>query len=662
MRDGSDTWSADKWAFALSARYFAPAFAYEPVTYSTDADELASIRGIPPGEAIDDLTAAVRLQVMPSHSYYSLWKRCERWQATGCEGPPPSLPLLAVNVLAASRMTAQNAGAPNFYKPYRKLIDSSDDGQGMPGDYDEYVPKMWEQIHWWLKVHLEELRGVPTITRHEHFVNIGYAQQQAVLQASDRRRLYRFLRSIGFEPGDDIVPEELRNALAIWARRLGATGERLARLATEQSLQPYADELLRSIAQKWDGRIRDPRTGVIALPIRLLIEDRPFSIGLALQRGDDNPTSIELDHGDETLELTSQGAYFAPAPLPLDLAEVLNAGTELSGTTAAASFDPAPLHPLVYDDDLAGWVSTNGIAFGEVHALLIRKQEWAAMKAWIEAEGLAGSIDTAVTPKLPAGWFLIRRFQIDARPQHRPPPAIADLLGSTGGTRTRLVGGLTVGGLRRTYLLGGLPFLAIPSNDENLTVQIKTDGHRPAQLNAESGELPLNLVNLGPGNYHVIHPRGSTEFDIVEGISQHPGPDVGGVSAPGREGRSAKGLVATGPSPRPPVAVDVLPGETSIVIGPQRGDIALVGTPRWLTESLGELSWRVTDVWCDFAPTWLISPGSESASLIAAEPPQPGPGGTAWDTWVLRTKVSTDEPVAIDLWQRYQEAAREVSQ
>lgn len=654
-----NTWSAEQWTDALASRYFSSAFAGEPVTFCTDADEIAAVRGRPASLAIKELSAVVGREVMPRHNYRRLWQRCQRWQDDGCDGPPPSLPLLALNVLAASRMTASAVGAANFYTPYRQLLDPTDDQPGMPGDYNRYVPRMWEQLSWWLSEHLGGERGISTVTKHEHFVNIGYARQQAVLHASDRRRLHRFLRSIGFEPGDDVIADELRQALKIWARRLGPVGDRLVRLATDQTLEPYANELLRRVAEGWDGRTRDPRTGVIALPIRVLIEDRPFAIGLAVRRQVDDPTAIDLAHDGSTMQLTSQGGFYSPAPMPLDLAEVLDSGIELSGEAASVTFDPAPIHALIYDDGLAGWVSANGISFGEVHCLLVRREVWADVQRWIVEEGLVGAIDTTATQHLPNDWLLIRRFRIDARPQHRPPAEIADLLGSSGGARTRLVGGLTVAGLRRTYLVGGLPFLAIPSDEDAVPVELQLDGLQAVRLRAEGGELSLNIINLGPGAYQITHPRGGLSFDVVDGMSRQPGSDVGTVHQAGVDGRSVQGLVATVPAPRPPVAVAVPHEGTCVVLGPRPGDVALVETPRWLSGPLGELSWDATDVWCDFDPVWLITLASSyTATLIEAHEPQPGPAGSSWEGLVMRAELaSCNDAAAVELWQRYRELA-----
>ncbi|MCY3890461.1 MAG: hypothetical protein OXG50_11265 [bacterium] len=655
-----DSWSSEQWTSVLANRYFSPLFILEPVTFCVDSDELASMRGIPADEAVEELSRVVRRAVMPGYDFAPLWYECRRWQEEGCLGLPPSLPLLALNVLAAGQMTANRVGAPNFYAPFRQLLDPTDEIGGMPGNYDEYVPQMWEQLSWWLDDHLGGERGISTITKHEHFVNIGYARQQAILHASDRRRLRRFLRSIGFEPGDDVVPEELRRALRIWARRLGSVGDRLVRLATDQSLEPYADELIRRVAEKWDGSTRDPRTGAPILQIRVLVEDRPFAIGLAVRRRDDDPTAIDLTGAVSELLLASQGDFYSPAPLPLDIADVLDFGIEISGIEAALTFDPAPILPLAYDDDLAGWISTNGISFGEVYCLLVRKEEWTSLQTWIAEEGLAGEIDTGATRNLPTGWFLIRRFRIDARPQCRPPPGIADLLGSSGGARTRLVGGLTVGGLRRTYLLGGLPFLAIPSDDVSVPVELELDGLDTVQLRAEGGELSLNEINLGQGAYRVTHPRGKLEFDVVAWFSQQPGPGVGSIRQSGAGGRSARGFVATMPSPSPPVAVAVPHEFSCVLLGPSPGEIAPVETPRWLKDPLGELSWTATDTWCEFNPVWLVTLGSKcTARLIEPHEPKPGPVGTWWADLVMEAELENSDEATAELWQRYRDLAGE---
>ena len=134
---------------------------------------------------------------------------------------------------------------------------------------------------------------------------------------------------------------------------------------------------------------------------------------------------------------------------------------------------------------------------------------------------------------------------------------------------------------------------------------------------------------------------------------------VGSVRLIGVEGRSARGLVATVPAPGPPVTVAVPHDGTCVVLGPRPSDVALVETPRWLSASLGKLSWDATDVWCDFRPVWLItlSRSGYTAKLIEAHAPQPGLAGSSWEGLVMRAELASDDDAAIELWRRYREVA-----
>ena len=101
------------------------------------------------------------------------------WKAEhAADVPPPCLPLLAMNVIAASRMdTAGKPGAPWFSKPLCRLRDPADGDEGMPATYDDFGPQFWEDLKSWLGNEMDYQRGIPTIERHHHHVNIGYTKQ-----------------------------------------------------------------------------------------------------------------------------------------------------------------------------------------------------------------------------------------------------------------------------------------------------------------------------------------------------------------------------------------------------------------------------------------------------------------------------------------------------
>jgi hypothetical protein len=653
-------WDETRWAQALLERYFSTAFADEPVTFCVDDDELASIHGSPAAEAVVSLTRTVQRRVMPGYRFERVAGRARTWQTESFVGPPPSLPLLAIAVLAATRMVVhEQGGAPNYYRAFRHLLDPDDTRPGEPPGYGDTIPWLWEQLARWLGTELEGQRGIPTITRHDHFTNIGYALQQAVLRTSDRRRLQRFLMTIGYEPGEEVVPSELRRALAIYARRLGPAGSRLLRIATDGSLEVYADDLPRRIAEGWDGRLHDPRTGVPELTLRVMLEPRPWRAGLVVTRSDDDPDEMVLELEGDAIDLRSEGSFFTPAPLPLDVEAALEHGVELSGGTRAAAYDPVPVVPLAWDDGLAAWVSSGRIAYGEPYVLLVAPPARAAVQQWIVAELGEATIDQGASTALPAGWTVYRSLRLETRPGQQPPPPIANLLRSAGGGRTRLVGGLDLPDLPRTYLVDGLPVLAFPAHAAHPGFRLLTAGHPPLELRAIDGQYPLNLLDLRPATYAIEHDHGQIELDVLEGMAESPGSRVGSVVSSRADGRTCRGLIASFPSPPRPHVVPVIGSETSAVLGPDPDDVAIVDVPRWLEDIAGPLAWASTDVWCRFPPVWCIElRGSASVAHHIADhdPVRPG-ADTQWGRLINRAVLAPRDAHASVLWAAYQRAA-----
>jgi hypothetical protein len=645
------------WAEALRRRYFNEAFAGEPVTLCVDSDELASITGLTPNDAVESLAAAVRLVVMPGHRYSPLGRKADRWGATGCEGPPPSLPVLALSVLAATRMTAQDNHS--FYRPYRQLLDPTDQASGIPGDYGDVVPELWEQLRWWLEDHEVGRLGLPTITRHPQLVNIGYSMQQAVLRASDRRRVYLFLRSIGFEPGEEVNPSELRRSLSLWSRRRGFI--RLTKLTEDESLCNYAEALLGRIADAWDGRLRDEVTGVRSLPISLTLRARPWRLGFVLMRAADLPTEVVLDVDGAPQILTSEGDWFAPAPLPIPVsASELSGGLRLPGAAFTAFFEPADVYVLQHHDGLYRPVQRGKIAYGESGFLLVRDHLVEVIERWLHAEGAAGRVDPTAKPALPNGWSLIKDFRIDARPKTTPPAVLSDLLGSAGGSRLRLVGGLPMPGLRRTYLTRGAPRVALPSDAADRKVALERPGFGALQLTAQDGELPLSVLPLEASSYEVTNGSTTVVFDLVDGLCDVPPPNTGSVRLVGREGRSAAGFHADVARPRGPYNVRSFGARYVVVLGRSDNELSVARRPDWLQQPAeGPLTWSSLDVWVDFEPVWVLVPLPEGFEAHAAGV---RPAGLIDPTshYAVRLGAATLHPGAdlttMGRWKTYREA------
>src|SRR5688500_16556044 len=103
-----EAWGWRQWCAALASHFFGEHAAHLPVLFFIDEDLLASLH--PSGDAtvaVESLARAVRddLCAPEPHGYFAkLEKRGRIWKLGGGEGDPPFLHLLAVCVLAASRM------------------------------------------------------------------------------------------------------------------------------------------------------------------------------------------------------------------------------------------------------------------------------------------------------------------------------------------------------------------------------------------------------------------------------------------------------------------------------------------------------------------------------------------------------------------------------
>ena len=120
----------------------------------------------------------------------------------------------------------------------------------------------------------------------------------------------------------DVAPSELRRSLGLWASRRGPAGHRLHRLATDTSVERYAESLLSISMKQWDGRIKDLETGAPALPMRLVIRSHPSGdLILQLVAFDEKSVlpevgSVAIASGQHlVVERTSDGV-FQPDPLP----------------------------------------------------------------------------------------------------------------------------------------------------------------------------------------------------------------------------------------------------------------------------------------------------------------------------------------------------------
>ena len=668
-------WEYERWSVELD-RYFLDEPAGHPIVLCVDAETLANLTGQDGKEVAAALARCVGSEVMPGYRFGAIATRCDSWADGDQQSAPPSLPLLAVAVLAASMMDrSAEVGAHNYYRRLRQLLDPSDDLPGMPGDYGPTIPKLWRQLETWLNDTMCGNRGILTLPSDEVLAhnryrkNIGHALQHALFRASDRRRLVAFFRAVGLEPDEEeIEAVELRRALALWARRRLPQAERLHSLATEAEHETYCLRLLQRQAADSDGLLDDPETGNPVSPIRLCLTTRPRSIGIVLPRDERMPLKTSIDWGDEAIQLSSSISepYFHPVPLPISISgEILSEDLTVVGPDIGAALEAKPIHAFRYDEYLGAWVSTDTIAFGELHYLLTHDDEFEELMQFTRSEGIDIAQVASFANLVPSRWNVISGFRILRRPAAEPPSGVATLLRSGGGPRLRLVGGLRVPEFTRAYLTGGAPLLALPAGIRSEQIILRrANTSETLSLRPESSEYPLDKLQLDEGLYHIQYGAARLSFDLIDGLVETAGEGAGSVSTPGRTTglRGFHGCIR--PELRPVTVPAPAEGEQCVLVGPGPNDLEIVELPVWLSDLVGGggLSWTATAEWLSFEPVWRLSkPGPRAeryeVARVGDPPPQPGPHSDHWAGLIKRADLTDPNANTSALWQQYVAAA-----
>ena len=121
---------------------------------------------------------------LPIWEHRATRRRVER---DGMVGVPPSLPLLALTVLAASLMQREgDVASHNFYRRFREQLDPLDDQPGIPGDFGDWIPSLWRQLERWLNEHLGGASGVVVLQSQEALDHNPYGKNIAAPQSTSR--------------------------------------------------------------------------------------------------------------------------------------------------------------------------------------------------------------------------------------------------------------------------------------------------------------------------------------------------------------------------------------------------------------------------------------------------------------------------------------------
>lgn len=557
-----------EWQFLLEDAFLSRAAA--PTVLFIDDDELHRLcpHLEDPASALTD---AVREMVNPAlgrNMFNQVAAVYRRWSSSPKVQPPPVLPLLALTVLAATRMRRDSTAQASNY--YRRLAETLLPGAGsaevesirnLLRDSPAFagVGEMWRALDCWIEQQ-DGAAGISMIRDHPRLSRIGYPLSQAVMRGSDRTALTKFFAAL--ETTRLGVPEDdaLFRYLELWAARPRGFSDAYLHALADDNLKPLVSALVHRLAQSWDGEVRTPE-GRRSLELHLALDLDEWQARW-LVAADNGPEELALTvPGGTRLTLAREhGVPFYTGGVPFAVeGRTLQGGLRLGGETSTAEF-PGRRVVLFRRHAYTGtWVSCEGLIPYEEHTIAVAADMATSVLAALQR---AASNQVRLVRQRPPhvlleGFALFEGIRFEDPQRLRTAlqefPALRQLrLIPEGTARPRLVRGLPLARnvSRSSYLTGGEPDLILPSGPTPRTVTVTLDG--ASQQLLASG-FPIELRRFGPlgaGKHEVTADGERLEFNILDA---EPGPGVSpGSGAPTVEEPAGQASAVRGALVDPP--------------------------------------------------------------------------------------------------------------
>lgn len=480
-------WRYDDWTNALCERFFSENEEGLPVLFFIDGVTLADLH--PSGDAdaaVASLSGVVRvgLAFRDSKGYFRAYEdKARRWKIAGGEGCPPMLPILAICVLAATRMGSGAVSPQNYRHHLCTLLGLPDDE--MPDGFRDSMYILWGYLDWWLETKHGGARGRSTIVEDSHYTHIGYPLSQTLFRTADRSRLDEFFRWIGLSPGEALPAEELLAYFQAWAPNRGLSAG-AQRMLDRSEYAPTLGRILTSYALQWDGT-RSARAGARTAALRLVLDAFPtLRLDFGAIQPEGFPDRLTGEHRGRTIHAEStDGVYEVARIQPND--RVLRGGLTLSSGDCTLALQGGPVYVLELNEDLGGWCNVDTMAPGVRHWLLVAPEEWGDVARLLNANAQPGWRADLWPGEELGGWRLVRDVVVQSVELGGSLGEL-EILRPTVRHRIALTGGLPLGA-QTSYLLGGLPDLWLPpAPDGSAGVQARLDGEL---LPAESAHVRL---------------------------------------------------------------------------------------------------------------------------------------------------------------------------
>lgn len=518
-----------------------------PVIFFVDDDVLKNLSPGSPDPAAD-LSDAVRAVVNPAagaRMFDRAMDRLEHWAVRSQAEPPPVLPILALSVVAGSRMINDGViSSTNYYARLADLVCQAD-GRNRRDDVaarmrstpSENLTTMWISFDRWIRWNQDWL-GRSTIQTDQRLRRIGYPLSQTLVCARDRATLREFFRAMG----NSIVeasPEDMLRRLDRW--NTNGFSRMFHRALEDPELRKTLGLLVSEMADDWDATVPDEsRPDSATISIELNAEDWELHWSLIWQNG---PTQLDLEGRRagvaHTVTASRSGRRYSLEGLP----EVRHVGERFSlrGPGVEASF-PGYRSLFFPQIEQGTALLTEDPLIGREYFALIRETE-------------VTEFHRIFDPALARGWKdddqgdgdrLIPGFRLVEHVRTIDPERWRDAFSEwTGGAvratsaRPRLSGGLSIGsenGVRR-YLLGGEPDLKVPVAEGCPTYVLSIDGVcQKFKRNGRTQRFSKLPLAVHPG-VHVVAVDGVavSRFEVVDpgGVGSLPnhGDELGPCAA-----------------------------------------------------------------------------------------------------------------------------------
>lgn len=521
------------WQETLAHAFLAPQAG--PNIFFIDDDEL---RRIAPGlnDPARDLARAIHDASSRSPGNYFNRMAHERrlWKVGDRNAPPPVLPVLAMTVLAATRMHSDgHARSTNYYlrlaqsmRPDGSTSEVAALRTELSGSAFLDVVDMWRDLHEWIDDHDGRV-GVSTIRTDARLTRIGYPQSQALLTRSDRAQLSRLFAALDIQVSG--LPDErsMLRALDVWTtanqNRLGDAFMSALRTAETRGL---IAAVCLAYAQAWDGQVLT-KDGRRRIAVRLGLDLEDWRAAWLFPLPPEAPEAIRLEGvaaADHPVFLTANppSQYGAVQNPPGVDSRLIIHGFRLRGDEYTAEFPKAEVLIFAADADSGTWSSTSGITPYETHLVAASGTAAPAVARVVSAAAESGWVlrNQGTKPLLP-GFALYEgvRFTDDSALQKAlsvEPDLRALGVAPTLVPRARFVRGLPLDRelAPHHYLIGGEPDLLLPTEQEPKLIVLSLGG-KEELVNSNGFPFELRRFPSAEGATEVIADGQRLSFTLL---------------------------------------------------------------------------------------------------------------------------------------------------